>query len=143
MEREYLNSIGTQTSVVHYCMASQLSLIRTLSKRGDNAPMAYIELVQLRWFMKLRPDRVLSESYKLEETLAMASSSVEKPENWVAPYPKYVFGVVGAFPATRIRKAKSMINFFFFFAFHEHEFPACKFCRVVKSEHTINEVTGC
>ncbi|XP_034686994.1 uncharacterized protein LOC117915536 isoform X1 [Vitis riparia] len=48
-------------------------------------------------FMKLRLDRVLSESYEavsLEEALASNPTNIEfeKPENWVAPYPKYEFG---------------------------------------------------
>ncbi|KAK9128257.1 hypothetical protein Syun_017054 [Stephania yunnanensis] len=48
-------------------------------------------------FMKLRLDRVLAESYEadsLEEALASnpANLEFEKPENWVAPYPKYEFG---------------------------------------------------
>ncbi|XP_057508315.1 uncharacterized protein LOC130791194 [Actinidia eriantha] len=48
-------------------------------------------------FMKLRLDRVLSESYEadtLEEALASnpVNLEFEKPENWVAPYPKYEFG---------------------------------------------------
>ncbi|PSS14159.1 Ycf54-like protein [Actinidia chinensis var. chinensis] len=48
-------------------------------------------------FMKLRLDRVLSESYEadtLEEALASnpVNLEFEKPENWVAPYSKYEFG---------------------------------------------------
>ncbi|GMJ14860.1 hypothetical protein HRI_005155200 [Hibiscus trionum] len=48
-------------------------------------------------FMKLRLDRVLSNSYEadsLEEALASNPTKLEfeKPENWVAPYPKYEFG---------------------------------------------------
>ncbi|XP_054796409.1 uncharacterized protein LOC129301829 [Prosopis cineraria] len=48
-------------------------------------------------FMKLRLDRVLSESFEaesLEEALASnpVNLEFEKPENWVAPYPKYKFG---------------------------------------------------
>ncbi|XWS29105.1 hypothetical protein CRYUN_Cryun25bG0127500 [Craigia yunnanensis] len=48
-------------------------------------------------FMKLRLDRVLSDSYEadsLEEALASNPTTLEfeKPENWVAPYPKYEFG---------------------------------------------------
>lgn len=48
-------------------------------------------------FMKLRLDRVLAESYEadgLEEALACNPTDLqfEKPENWVAPYPKYEFG---------------------------------------------------
>lgn len=48
-------------------------------------------------FMKLRLDRVLSESFEannLEEALASnpAKLEFEKPEKWVAPYPKYESG---------------------------------------------------
>ncbi|KAA8543616.1 hypothetical protein F0562_021638 [Nyssa sinensis] len=48
-------------------------------------------------FMKLRLDRVLSEMYEadsLEEALASnpVNLEFEKPEKWVAPYPKYEFG---------------------------------------------------
>ncbi|KAJ9167416.1 hypothetical protein P3X46_022070 [Hevea brasiliensis] len=48
-------------------------------------------------FMKLRLDRVLSDSYEvdtLEEALASNPTTLEfeKPENWVAPYPKYEYG---------------------------------------------------
>eukprot|EP00262_Sarcandra_glabra_P021117 TRINITY_DN8731_c0_g1_i1.p1 TRINITY_DN8731_c0_g1~~TRINITY_DN8731_c0_g1_i1.p1 ORF type:complete len:222 (+),score=27.93 TRINITY_DN8731_c0_g1_i1:91-756(+) len=48
-------------------------------------------------FMKLRLDRVLSESFEadsLEGALASHPTDLEfkKPENWVAPYPKYEFG---------------------------------------------------
>eukprot|EP00268_Persea_americana_P026034 TRINITY_DN25406_c0_g1_i1.p1 TRINITY_DN25406_c0_g1~~TRINITY_DN25406_c0_g1_i1.p1 ORF type:complete len:237 (-),score=42.49 TRINITY_DN25406_c0_g1_i1:1343-2005(-) len=48
-------------------------------------------------FMKLRLDRVLAESFdseSLEEALACNPTDLhfEKPENWVAPYPKYEFG---------------------------------------------------
>lgn len=48
-------------------------------------------------FMKLRLDRVLSESFEaesLEEALASnpANLEFEKPEKWVAPYPKYKSG---------------------------------------------------
>ncbi|KAK9153382.1 hypothetical protein Sjap_000862 [Stephania japonica] len=48
-------------------------------------------------FMKLRLDRVLAESYEsnsLEEALASNPTNLEfeKPENWVAPYPKYEYG---------------------------------------------------
>lgn len=48
-------------------------------------------------FMKLRLDRVLSESYEaesLEKALASNPTDLqfEKPEKWVAPYPKYEFG---------------------------------------------------
>ncbi|XP_059659923.1 uncharacterized protein LOC132306529 isoform X2 [Cornus florida] len=48
-------------------------------------------------FMKLRLDRVLSECYEAESLEeALASNPVdlefEKPENWVAPYPKYEYG---------------------------------------------------
>lgn len=45
-------------------------------------------------FMKLRLDRVLTESFEadsLEEALAYnpVKLEFEKPANWVAPYPKY------------------------------------------------------
>ncbi|KAL6203596.1 hypothetical protein ACLB2K_027296 [Fragaria x ananassa] len=45
-------------------------------------------------FMKLRLDRVLSESFEadsLEEALACSPTKIEfkKPDKWVAPYPKY------------------------------------------------------
>ncbi|KAK2644671.1 hypothetical protein Ddye_019866 [Dipteronia dyeriana] len=48
-------------------------------------------------FMKLRLDRVLSDSYEaesLEEALASNPTTIEfeKPKNWVAPYPKYEYG---------------------------------------------------
>lgn len=48
-------------------------------------------------FMKLRLDRVLSDSYEadsLEEALASnpVKLEFEKPGNWVAPYPKYESG---------------------------------------------------
>ncbi|KAI7734344.1 hypothetical protein M8C21_030413 [Ambrosia artemisiifolia] len=48
-------------------------------------------------FMKLRLDRVLEESFEAESVEeALASNPVnlefEKPEKWVAPYPKYEFG---------------------------------------------------
>lgn len=48
-------------------------------------------------YMKLRLDRVLSESYEANSPKeALASNPVDiefkKPENWLAPYPKYEFG---------------------------------------------------
>lgn len=48
-------------------------------------------------YMKLRLDRVLAESYEadsLEEALASDPANLEfdKPEKWVAPYPKYEYG---------------------------------------------------
>ncbi|KAL5720768.1 Protein ycf54 [Ranunculus cassubicifolius] len=48
-------------------------------------------------FMKLRLDRVLTESFEadsLEEALASTPTKIEfkKPANWVAPYQKYEFG---------------------------------------------------
>ena len=48
-------------------------------------------------FMKLRLDRVLTESFEAESlTEALASNPTdlqfEKPTSWVAPYPKYEFG---------------------------------------------------
>lgn len=47
--------------------------------------------------MKLRLDRVLADNFEadsLEEALAYnpADLQFEKPEKWVAPYPKYEFG---------------------------------------------------
>ena len=47
--------------------------------------------------MKLRLDRVLAESFEagsLEEALASYPTNLEfeKPEKWVAPYPKYESG---------------------------------------------------
>ncbi|KAF8364685.1 hypothetical protein HHK36_033365 [Tetracentron sinense] len=59
-----------------------------------------VGLAGLAWlgrFMKLRLDRVLSESYEsdnLEQALASNPTNIEfeKPQNWVAPYPKYEFG---------------------------------------------------
>ncbi|KAK1428586.1 hypothetical protein QVD17_17424 [Tagetes erecta] len=48
-------------------------------------------------FMKLRLDRVLLESFEaasIEEALASnpANLEFEKPDKWVAPYPKYEYG---------------------------------------------------
>lgn len=48
-------------------------------------------------FMKLRLDRVLQESYEaesFEEALASNPTTLEfeKPDKWLAPYPKYEFG---------------------------------------------------
>ncbi|CAA6661901.1 unnamed protein product [Spirodela intermedia] len=48
-------------------------------------------------FMKLRLDRVLTESFEaktLEEALASnpVDLQFEKPKNWTAPYPKYEYG---------------------------------------------------
>ncbi|KAJ4829818.1 hypothetical protein Tsubulata_025328 [Turnera subulata] len=48
-------------------------------------------------FMKLRLDRVLADSYEaatVEEALASNPTTLdfEKPEKWVAPYPKYEYG---------------------------------------------------
>lgn len=48
-------------------------------------------------FMKLRLDRVLQESYEadtLEEALASTPAKLEfeKPDKWLAPYPKYEYG---------------------------------------------------
>lgn len=59
-------------------------------------------------FMKLRLDRVLTESFEaasLEEALASNPTKLEfeKPEKWVAPYPKYEYGWWEAFlPAAAI-----------------------------------------
>ncbi|KAL6978963.1 hypothetical protein U1Q18_020631 [Sarracenia purpurea var. burkii] len=62
-------------------------------------------------FMKLRLDRVLSECYEadsLEEALASNPVDLEfkKPENWVAPYPKYEFGWWGPFLPPGVYEAK-------------------------------------
>ncbi|ONK78180.1 uncharacterized protein A4U43_C02F15380 [Asparagus officinalis] len=48
-------------------------------------------------FMKLRLDRVLAENFEAESfAKAMVSNPIdlqfEKPEKWVAPYPKYEYG---------------------------------------------------
>ncbi|KAG9443367.1 hypothetical protein H6P81_014707 [Aristolochia fimbriata] len=53
-------------------------------------------------FMKLRLDRVLAESFEaesVEEALASNPTELkfEKPEKWVAPYPKYEYGWWEAF----------------------------------------------
>jgi len=62
-------------------------------------------------FMKLRLDRVLSDSYEadtLEEALASSPTTIEfeKPENWVAPYPKYEYGWWEAFLPAESRESK-------------------------------------
>ncbi|XVE79904.1 hypothetical protein DITRI_Ditri14bG0094900 [Diplodiscus trichospermus] len=62
-------------------------------------------------FMKLRLDRVLSDSYEAdspEEALASNPTTLEfeKPENWVAPYPKYEFGWWEPFLPTGLKEAK-------------------------------------
>ncbi|KAH9668321.1 Ycf54-like protein [Citrus sinensis] len=62
-------------------------------------------------FMKLRLDRVLSDSYEagsLEEALASnpATLEFEKQEKWVAPYPKYEFGWWEAFLPTGSKGSK-------------------------------------
>ncbi|KAH9716725.1 Ycf54-like protein [Citrus sinensis] len=62
-------------------------------------------------FMKLRLDRVLSDSYEagsLEEALASnpATLKFEKQEKWVAPYPKYEFGWWEAFLPTGSKGSK-------------------------------------
>ncbi|XVF68407.1 hypothetical protein PTKIN_Ptkin11bG0000400 [Pterospermum kingtungense] len=62
-------------------------------------------------FMKLRLDRVLSDSYEadsLEEALASNPTTLEfeKPENWVAPYPKYEFGWWEPFLPTVVKESK-------------------------------------
>lgn len=62
-------------------------------------------------FMKLRLDRVLSDSYEagtLEEALASNPTTIEfeKPENWVAPYPKYEYGWWEAFLPAESRESK-------------------------------------
>ncbi len=63
-------------------------------------------------FMKLRLDRVLSESYEadsLEEALASNPTDIEfeKPENWTAPYTKYEYGWWEAFLPPGAVKAKA------------------------------------
>lgn len=62
-------------------------------------------------FMKLRLDRVLSDSYEagsLEEALASnpVTLKFEKQEKWVAPYPKYEFGWWEAFLPTGSKGSK-------------------------------------
>ncbi|WRX34990.1 hypothetical protein QQP08_027477 [Theobroma cacao] len=64
-----------------------------------------------RRFMKLRLDRVLSDSYEadsLEEALASNPTTLEfeKPENWVAPYPKYEFGWWEPFLPNAVKESK-------------------------------------
>lgn len=54
-------------------------------------------IMLLHRFMKLRLDRVLLESFEADSLAeALASNPVdldfEKPEKWVAPYPKYESG---------------------------------------------------
>lgn len=61
--------------------------------------------------MKLRLDRVLSDSYEadsLEEALASNPTTLEfeKPENWVAPYPKYEFGWWEPFLPNAVKESK-------------------------------------
>ena len=61
--------------------------------------------------MKLRLDRVLSDSYEadsIEEALASNPTTLdfEKPENWVAPYPKYEFGWWEPFLPTGVKESK-------------------------------------
>lgn len=62
-------------------------------------------------YMKLRLDRVLAESFEaksLEEALAANPVSIEfeKPENWVAPYPKYESGWWESFLPPEFAKPK-------------------------------------
>ncbi|XP_044495181.1 uncharacterized protein LOC123218048 [Mangifera indica] len=62
-------------------------------------------------FMKLRLDRVLSDVYEadsLEEALASnpATLEFEKPEKWVAPYPKYEYGWWEPFLPTGAKESK-------------------------------------
>ncbi|KAJ4719263.1 Ycf54-like protein [Melia azedarach] len=62
-------------------------------------------------FMKLRLDRVLSGSYEAdsrEEALASNPTTLEfeKPEKWVAPYPKYEFGWWETFLPTGSKESK-------------------------------------
>ncbi|GAB4847253.1 hypothetical protein Ancab_026294 [Ancistrocladus abbreviatus] len=63
-------------------------------------------------FMKLRLDRVLSESYEadsLEEALASNPAEIEfeRPEKWVAPYPKYEYGWWESFLPAGSQKAQA------------------------------------
>ncbi|KAK9057500.1 hypothetical protein SSX86_022336 [Deinandra increscens subsp. villosa] len=62
-------------------------------------------------FMKLRLDRVLLESFEaesVEEALACNPANIEfeKPDKWVAPYPKYEYGWWEAFllPTTKTQQ---------------------------------------
>lgn len=62
--------------------------------------------------MKLRLDRVLSESFEaesLDEALASNPTNLEfeQPEKWVAPYPKYEFGWWGPFLPSGHKEVKS------------------------------------
>ncbi|KAJ0075743.1 hypothetical protein Patl1_35067 [Pistacia atlantica] len=62
-------------------------------------------------FMKLRLDRVLSDVYEadsLDEALASnpATLEFEKPEKWVAPYPKYEYGWWEPFLPTGSKESK-------------------------------------
>lgn len=62
-------------------------------------------------FMKLRLDRVLSDSYEansIEEALASnpATLEFEKPEKWVAPYPKYEYGWWEAFLPAGLKQSQ-------------------------------------
>ena len=89
-------------------------------------------IVWLHRFMKLRLDRVLSESYEadtLEEALVSKPVNLEfeKPENWVAPYPKYEFGWWEPFLPPGSVKPKAWIFIFHFlaFPFTNMSFTAC------------------
>ncbi|KAK4278173.1 hypothetical protein QN277_016056 [Acacia crassicarpa] len=69
-----------------------------ITKRLKRPAVALVS-TNSRWitFMKLRLDRVLAQSFEaesLEEALASNPINLEfeKPEKWVAPYPKYKFG---------------------------------------------------
>ncbi|RDX75682.1 putative protein ycf54 [Mucuna pruriens] len=67
-------------------------------------------------FMKLRLDRVLSESFEaesLEEALAYNPTDLEfeKPEKWVAPYPKYESGWWKPFLPPVQKESVSYINY--------------------------------
>ncbi|OWM86277.1 hypothetical protein CDL15_Pgr011101 [Punica granatum] len=62
-------------------------------------------------FMKLRLDRVLAESFEaesLEEALASNPTQLQfdKPEKWVAPYPKYEYGWWEAFLPAGSKESK-------------------------------------
>ncbi|KDP45664.1 hypothetical protein JCGZ_17271 [Jatropha curcas] len=65
-------------------------------------------------FMKLRLDRVLSDSYEadtLEEALASNPTTLEfeKPEKWVAPYKKYEFGWWEPFLPAQSKESKLLV----------------------------------
>ena len=72
-------------------------------------------------FMKLRLDRVLTDSFEaegLEEALASNPTNLEfeKPEKWVAPYPKYEYGWWKPFLSPGQNEAKTYGIFIHYFA---------------------------